>query len=303
MAGPVGRYPETGDAEGFSAAWLGDFPFGPAEEMAKAGTSYAWLGDYFGYLSPPPRYRVFMRIVPYPIPRFSGTALGGSFMLSGPPNGLENTDGEPPTGTFFHEMIHMWVGQVEGPQGVTSWFSEGLTSYYTMVLPLRGGFEGVEDYAESVDRLPERYYTSPALGMSAEAITEVGFTNNDIREMPYVRGNLYFADLNARIRAKSGGARGLNDLMREIFERRHNDADYTFDHDAWVAAISAELGPEAEAEFQARIIDGVPFDPVPESFGPCFEREVAEYETESGSVEGYRWVRNEDIPEAQCTDF
>jgi predicted metalloprotease with PDZ domain len=224
-------------------------------------------------------------------------------MLSGPPNGLEDTNGEPPTGTFFHEMIHMWVGQVEGPQGVTSWFSEGLTSFYTMVLPLRGGFESVADYRESVERLPERYYTSPGLGMSAEAITEVGFTDNDIRETPYVRGNLYFADLNARIREKSDGDRGLDGLMRGIFDRRQLDKNYTFDHDAWVAAISAELGPEAGAEFQARIIEGETFAPVPGTFGPCFEREPAQYETGSGTVDGYRWVRNTEVPDEQCADF
>jgi predicted metalloprotease with PDZ domain len=303
MAGPVGRFPHTGDVEGFSAAWLGDFPFNPAEEMALVAKGYAWLGAFFGYLSPPPRYRVFMRIVPYPIPRFSGTALGQSFMLSGPPNGLEESDGEPPRGTFFHEMIHMWVGQVEGPQGVTSWFSEGLTSYYTMVLPLQGGFETLVEYRESVERLPERYYTSPGLGMSAEAITEVGFTNNDIREMPYIRGNLYFADLNARIRTASGGERGLDDLVREIFDRREFDDGYTFDHDAWIAEISAELGAEAGAEFQARIIEGETFAAVSGAFGPCFEREPAAYETESGVVDGYRWVRREDVAEEQCANF
>ncbi len=302
MAGPVGRYPAQGDDNGFSAAWLGDFPFDPTEEMTRAARGYTWLGGFFGYLDPPPRYRVFMRIVPYPIPRFSGTALGGSFMLSGPPNGLEDTGGEPPRGTIFHEMIHMWVGGVQGPQGVTSWFSEGLTSYYTMVLPLRGGFETLDDYTETVDRLPERYYTSPALGMSAQAITEVGFTNNDIREMPYVRGNLYFADLNARIRAASNGRRNLDDFMRELFERRHNETGYTFDHEAWVAAISTELGAEAGTEFQARIIDGEVFFPVAGTFGPCFDREPASYETESGAVDGYRWQRN-DVPEERCAEF
>lgn len=307
MAGPVGRYPDEGDADGFSAAWLGDFPFDPREEMQFVASGYAWLGDFFAYLDPPPRYRVFMRIVPYPVPRFSGTALGNSFMLSGPPNGLEGIDGEgdgePPRGTFFHEMIHMWVGQVQGPQGVTSWFSEGLTSYYTMVLQFRGGFETMADFEESVERLPERYYTSPGLGMSAEAIAEVGFTDNDIRETPYVRGNLYFADLNARIGANSEGERNLDDLMREIFERRHNDEAYTFDHDAWVAAITAELGPEAGEEFQARIIEGERFVPVAATFGPCFEREPAEYETEDGTVDGYRWLRREDVPDEQCANF
>lgn len=300
MAGPLGRYPDSGEADGFSAAWLGDFPFDPLEAMQFVGTGYEWLADFFGYLDPPPRYRVFMRVIDSPQTRFSGTALGGSFLLSGGPNSGEETNGEAPRGTFFHEMIHMWVGKVEGPQGVTSWFSEGLTSYYTLVLPLRGGFETVEDYHEGINRVAERYYTSPALGMSAQAIADVGFGDEDIRSAPYARGTLYFADLDARIRVRSGNQRSLDTLMRGIFERRHNDPDYTFDHEAWVAAITAELGPEAAGEFQARIIDGEPFAPVSGAFGPCFENRLTTLEKDGKRVPGYEWLRAPGVPDEQC---
>jgi hypothetical protein len=303
MAGPLGRFPASGDADGFSAAWLGDFPFDPATEMALAGEAYAFLGDFFEYLSPPPRYRVFMRIIDSPQTRFSGTALGSSFMLSGSPNSGEETNGAPPRATFFHEMIHMWVGQVEGPQGVTSWFSEGLTSYYTLVLPLRGGFESVEEYAEGIQRLAERYYTSPALNMSAGEIANIGFGNEDIRSTPYSRGALYFADLDARIRARSNGERSLDDLVRAIFHRRHSDPDYTFDGAAWIAAITAELGPEAAAAFESHVIEGETLQPASEVFGPCFEREQATYAAEDKEVTGYRWARKPDLPDARCREW
>lgn len=301
MAGPVGRYPAMGDAAGFSAAWLGEFPFDPLAEMEFVATGYAWLADFFGYLSPPPRYRVFMRVIDTPQTRFSGTALGGSFMLSGGPNSGAETNGAPPRGTFFHEMIHLWVGGIEGPQGVTSWFSEGLTSYYSLVLPLLGGFETVEEYAEGIKQLAENYYTSPALAMSAEAIAAVGFGDEDIRRTPYSRGAIYFADLDARIRATSRGARNLDDVFHEIFERRHSDEDYTFDHAAWTAAVTAELGSEAAAEFQARILDGEPIAPVPDAFGPCFERRLTRYPVADKHVPGYEWVRKPGIPDEQCT--
>jgi hypothetical protein len=301
MAGMLGRYPDKGDADGFSSAWLGDFPFDPQEAMHLVGAGYAWLADFFGYLAPPPRYRVFMRVIDSPQTRFSGTALGGSFLLSGGPNSGQETDNEAPRGTFFHEMIHMWVGQVEGPPGVTSWFSEGLTSYYTLVLPVRGGFDTVEDLHAGINRVAERYYLSPALGMSAQAIADVGFGDEDIRSAPYARGALYFADLDGRIRAASGGERGLDDLMHGIFERRHNDPDYTFDREAWLAAVTAELGPEAVDEFQARIIEGAPFAPVSNAFGPCFEIHLTTFEKDGKRVPGYEWLRVPDIPDDQCT--
>jgi len=301
MAGPVGRYPATGDVNGFSAAWLGKFPFDPAAEMEFTGKAYRWLADFFGYMSPPPRYRVFMRIIESKLTHFSGTALDGSFMLSGGPKSGEETNGAAPRGTLFHEMIHMWVGQVEGPQGVTSWFSEGLTSYYTLVLPLRGQFETMEQYAANIAELAERYYTSPAINMSAEEIAQVGFGDETIRSTPYSRGAIYFADLDARISAKSGGKRSLDDLTFALFQLRHADPDFIFDHDAWIAAVSAELGPEAGDEFNARIIEGKPMVPVSDAFGPCFERRPAIYTVEERQVDGYEWVRKPDLQDQQCT--
>ncbi len=300
MAGPVGRYPDLGDAGGFSAAWLGDYPFDPSVAMQEVAESYRWLSDYFGYLSPPPRYRVFMRIIDSPQTRFSGTALTDSFMLSGGPNSGAETNGEAPQSTFFHEMIHMWVGLVEGPQGVSSWFSEGLTSYYTLVLPVRGGFDSLDDYHLAINRLARAYFTSPAINMSAEDIAKVGFGDEAIRSTPYSRGAIYFADLDARIRRVSNGERELNDLMRKIFEQRHTNPDYHFDHAAWQAALAAELGPEAAAEFDARILQGEPMLPDSDAFGPCFERQAKTYTVESKSIPGYEWIRKPGVSDEQC---
>ena len=299
MAGPVGRYPEAGDIGGFSAAWLGDFPFDAREAMREAARSYAWLGDFFGYLDPPPRYRVFMRMIDSNQPRFSGTALGASFMLSGGPNSGMETNGAAPHGTFLHEMIHMWVGGVEGPQGVTSWFSEGLTSYYTLTLPLRSGYGSVEEYGAGINRIAERYYTSPALGMSAADIAAVGFGSEEVRRTPYDRGVMYFADLDARIRERTGGPQGLDSLVNGIFERRQRE-EGSFDHDAWIAAVTDALGPAAAAEFQARILDGEPIAPVSDAFGPCFERRLTRYEVKGKAVPGYEWVRVAGVPDDQC---
>ena len=299
MAGPVGRYPEAGDVDGYSAAWLGDFPFDAYEAMQEAGEAYAWLGEFFGYLDPPPRYRVFMRMIDSNQPRFSGTALGASFMLSGGAHSGAETGGEAPRGTFLHEMIHMWVGGVEGPQGVTSWFSEGLTSYYTLVLPLRAGFGTVEEYGAGINRIAERYYTSPALGMSASDIAAVGFGSEEVRRTPYDRGVMYFADLDARIRERSGGAYGLDRLVRRVFERRQ-DEEAWFDHDAWIEAVTEVLGPDAAAEFQARIIEGEPIAPVSNAFGPCFERRLTRYDVNGKAVPGYDWVRVADVSDEQC---
>lgn len=294
LAGPAGRYPGTGsDDHGFSATWLGKPPYDAAAEMAWAGKAYTWLGKFFGYLDPPPRYRVFIRAVPPP--NAGGTALGASFMTAPRPSAKTTSS----RSTFMHEMIHMWVGGIDAPQGVSSWFSEGLTSYYTRLLSLRAGYISADDYARDVNAAMKAYYASPALNMSAEAITKVGFTDNRAREMPYARGAYYFADLDARIRARSGGQRKLDDLMLPLFARRQKGE--RFDHDAWIALVTKELGPEAEQEFKAVILGGETLQASDNAFGPCLKREARIYDAPGGkTVQGYAWVRDPFVSEAAC---
>ena len=297
MAGPAGRFPAAGDVNGFSATWLGSPPWNPLLEMAETSRIYAYLATVFDYLGPPPRYRVFVSVFQTP-PFGGGTALTDSFMLTrGPPQAGEGTRG--PQGTLFHEMIHGFVGGIEGPAGVTSWFSEGLTSYYTTQLQLRGGYISIDRYGEMINEIAREYYTNPARNWSAARIVEVGFGDNDIRHLPYRRGELYFADLDSRIRAASGGARNLDMVMRDILERRQRG--WTFDHDAWRQALTRELGPAAAAEFDALILDGTTtLVPASDAFGPCFAREPTTYEVDGRTVEGYRWVRAPNVPDAQC---
>lgn len=296
MAGPAGRYPESGDANGFSATWLGTPPWDPLAEMQFAADVYAYLGDFFPHLDPAPRYRVFIRILETR-PYGGGTALTNSFMLSrGPARADESSDG--PDGLFFHEMIHQFVGGIEGPVGVTSWFAEGLTSYYTTQLQFRGGFHSIEEYGEDINGAFRRYWTSPARNWSAERIVETGFGDEAVRHTPYVRGHLYFADLDARIRAASEGSRSLDTVLRELFARR--EAGETFDRAAWIDLVNAEAGAGAGELFQSVILDGETIVPASNAFGPCFERRTATLEDDGETVEGFEWVRSGELSDAEC---
>ena len=304
MAGPIETYPDSGDDEGFSASWLGKYPFDAKTEMERAGQVYTWLGDFFGHLKPPPRYRVFMRVIDDPSGRTSGTALTNSFMLSRGPITAADEAGEAPRSTFFHEMIHLWVGGIEGPQGVTSWFGEGLTSYYTDLLPMLGGFETVAEYGEGVNENAKTYYTNEARNWTAEQIAEVGFGNELARRTPYQRGALYFADLDARIRVATHGEANLHTFVREIFRKRENDDGFVFDHDKWMELIEAQIGPSAREQFQDVIINGETIVPASDAFGPCFERQPAKYLTEAGAeVDGYQWIRVESVPDETCRAY
>lgn len=303
MAGPYDRYPDGGDAGGFSASWLGAYPFDARAEMELAGEAYAWLGEFFAYLDPPPRYRVFMRVVNDPEARSTGTALTNSFLHSRGPIKPEDEAGDAPRGTFFHEMIHLWAGAIEGPPARVSWFSEGLTSYYTNLLPMLGGFQTVAEYGEGANEIARNYYTNAARNMSADEIAAIGFREEMTRRLPYQRGALYFADLDAKIRAATQNAENLHSFMRGIFRMREQEG-FRFDEDRWIDLVGERLGPSAREEFQDVVINGKTLVPVTDAFGPCFERRPASYTTDAGDkVEGYEWVRVEAIADETCRKY
>jgi hypothetical protein len=296
MAGPAGRYPLDGDDNGFSATWLGSPPWDPATEMAAAARIYRYLGQFFSFLGSPPRYRTFVRIVDAP-PFGGGTAQTNSFMLSRGP-AQPNEAREAPRGVLFHEMIHGFVGQMEMPVGIESWFSEGLTSYYTTQLQFRGGFHTIDQYHQAINELAESYYTNPSRDWSAARIKEAGFGNERARRVPYQRGELYFADLDARIRAASHGRRNLDSFIRDLFLRR--EASEPITPAVWMAGVEREAGAGAGREFQRIIVDGAIIEPHSNAFGPCLTREVATFEAGGQTFPGYRWTRISSVPADRC---
>jgi hypothetical protein len=297
MAGPLGRYPAKGQANGFSGYWLGTPTFDAPRELAWTARAHSYLVNHFPHLRPAKPYRVFLQFRQEP-PFGGGTALYQSFMLSrGPLRAGEAR--VAPRLTLFHEMIHMWVGGIEAPIGVQSWFSEGLTTYYQYVLPFRGGFLTPDEYEHGINELAENYYTNKARNMSAQAITKVGFGDEQIRHLPYQRSALYFADLDSRIRAKSGGARNLESLLFPMFLAREKGE--RFDQARWIELVTAELGPEEKGRFERLIIEGTDtIEPASDAFGPCFRREAATFTRDGKAFPGFRWVRAPSVAEASC---
>ncbi|AXE63446.1 hypothetical protein BBF93_03830 [Hyphomonas sp. CACIAM 19H1] len=298
MAGPAGQYPPAEEETHFRAYWLGNFPFDVAEEMAYAKDLYDYFGEFFAYLDPAPDYRVFLRQLDTE-PYGGATALANSFMLSRGPARPEEMGGQSPRSTLAHEMIHMWVGGLSGEHALTNWFSEGLTTYYEYTVPFRAGRISLEDYISGLNGLTDRYYSNPARAMPALEIGRVGFSDGRVRHAPYQRGALYFADLDARIRATSGGTRTLDMLVREVFAlRQRGEIQLTLE--AWSDFVSAELGAEEEAFVRALHIDGQVIYPATDAFGACVRGAPAPIEVDGESFDGMRWVRVEGVAPEAC---
>lgn len=265
MAGRVGRYPEKGDLNGFSSAWLGDPPFDAEEMMAWSAKAYAALKRFFRDTSPR-RYRFFMRIGP-DNNGVGGAGLYNSFMLFVP---VEPELTEGIRGTIAHEMTHNWVGSLEGPPGATFWFSEGLVVYYTRLLMFRAGLFSPDEFLEDANDTVVRYLTNPLRNLPNDSIEEHFWKDRNAQVVPYDRGSLYFAHVDAKIRAASDGDRSVDDIVLEMLDRRKNGEKLT--KEMWLELLEKELGPSALEEFESVIIRGEDFVPDSDAFGPLFKR-------------------------------
>ena len=237
--------------------------------MAWSEKAHAALKSFFRDTSPAP-YRFFMRVVPADAGG-GGTALYNSFMLYVP---VEPERARDPRGTVFHEMTHKWIGGIEGPPGQSFWFSEGLTVHYTRMLMYRSGLSSPEEFLEDVNSTVLNFLTNPQRNMPNEDIEKMFWQDRNVQRLPYQRGSLYFAYVDAGIRAASNGKRSLDDVVLSLFERRSDDNPLT--KKILIEELKKELGPTAETDFQSIIIEGEDFIPGSDAFGAEFARVPAE---------------------------
>lgn len=266
MAGPLGRYPAADSDGSFTGYWIGQPKFDAGAVLAWSRDAYRAIADFFGASDPPP-FRVLMRGNAYP--GGGGAALSSSFLVSYPDTLEDATELRE---TIAHETVHNWISSIGGPPGSSSWFSEGLTVHYTRWILLRSGLFTAGEFLDSVNGTARSYYTNAMRNLPNDAIAAAFWRDTRVRSLPYARGSLYFAAVDARIRTESGGARTLHDLVQAFFARR--DAGETVTGDTWREIVVAELGAAGTAEFDA-MLAGELVVPPDEAFGPCFRRETA----------------------------
>jgi len=267
MAGPIGQYPaDTTDAK-FSGYWIGSPKFDARDILQWSEEAYGFISAYFEDTDPP-AYRVLMRGNPYP--GGGGAALMSSFLVSYPD---DQEDGHSLRETIAHETVHNWVSSIAGPPGSSSWYSEGMTVALTRRILLRSGLFSPQEFLDSVNDSALSYYTN-ALNTTPNAEIAAGFWRDTrIRSLPYSRGPMYFADVDAAVRQKSGGQRSLDDLARTFNERR--EAGEEVSGDTWRELVMAELG-EAGGKGLDDMLAGKLIIPPSDAFGPCFAREESQ---------------------------
>jgi hypothetical protein len=261
LGGQVEGYAPAGSL--FRAYWIGRPPFDAHAAAEWTAKSFKVLQQFFADPTPRP-YTLLMR--PYALPRDGGGATVGGFMLEYGQGELSDLSRRV---MFTHEMVHHFVGGLDGESGHNAWYAEGLAEFYKLRLPLRAGLISLEDAASQAAILTDAYYTSPSVGIPMDEVSTRRWTDRSVQAVPYNRGFMYFLDLDAKIRAASGGHRSLDDLVLAMLASRR--AGHGYDEATWRGLVQGELGPAGVQDFD-RMMRGELIVPAPDAFGPCFER-------------------------------
>lgn len=248
----------------FQAYWIGTPPFDVAASTEWSATEFETLRRFFHSTSAGP-YTMLMR--PYARPRDGGGATQGGFMLE---YGVGSLSDSSRRLMFTHEMVHHFIGTLDGDASAVAWFGEGLAEFYKIRLPLRIGTIDSSDIEREIGLMTAAYYNSPVIDVPYPELARRRWADDSAQLAPYSRGFVYFVDLNAKIRAKSAG-RSLDDLVLKMLERRA--AGQSYDEGAWRQLLVEELGPSGTADLD-RMLNGQVVIPPDDAFGPCLKRTV-----------------------------
>ena len=267
MGGTIHSFPATYDKPGFFSAWQGQLPFEGTVAMGWTKTLYDSYLTFFNAPQDKP-YSVFLRR--NLINAGGGVEVGDSFVATFD----ATTQLQDLKLTLAHEMVHTFMGSLDAAHESLSlsWFSEGLAVYYERVLPYRAGLITADDFLRDLNTTAARYYTDALNNTPNSEIEPRFWADTRVRVLPYDRGGLYFAALDEKVRHHSQGHRSLDDLVRSMLDRRRSGKP--MDGAAWIETISAELGPEGVADFNA-MLAGTLVVPPSDSFGSCFVRTSA----------------------------
>jgi predicted metalloprotease with PDZ domain len=108
-----------------------------------------------------------------------------------------------------HELFHLWNGQSIAHSGQDSWFSEGFTDYYALIVCARMGIIDEKEFLQRLERTCEHYYSKPAQS-----------SISDSREyaLQYAGGALAAACLDIQIRKFTSNKKSLDNLMQAMYQ-------------------------------------------------------------------------------------
>lgn len=184
-------------------------------------------------------------------------------------------------GLVAHEYFHLWnVKRLRpialGPFDYSKenyshnlWFSEGFTSYYDNLIVRRAGLMKEADYLEVLRSGIESIHGNP--GDAVQSLAESSWdawikyylrneNSSNITVTYYRKGAMLGLVFDLAILQASGGAYGLDSLMKRMYQRYHKDLNRGFSDEELLATCREFMGAEADFIFENYIYGTVKVD-------------------------------------------
>lgn len=229
--------------------------------------------------APYDEYWFLYQLVPYPFDHAVEHAASSSYVL--PDKDFQNDKGY----RFFlavtaHELFHawnvkrirpaaLWPYDYSAPQLTRlHWFTEGVTSYYENLTLMRAGlvsdsvyFELLGENIGSLQSSPGRLVTSASLASLTSWHSGYGAGNPNQSISFYTKGALIGLLLDLAVRDATDGARGLDDIMRGLYERYYQQNEGV--PEDGIQRMAEEISGRPLDEFFAAYVHGtdeLPYD-------------------------------------------
>ena len=263
LAGPVKTFRPQGQAKD---AGLQIYGLGVTQEQVQAAGGWAakaYAAELKGFkLEGNRAYRYMIRSFDG-VANPSGRAAEHSFMLYVPPG--QSPDTTELHYTVAHEMVHSLARNLAKEDIEGDWYTEGLANYIALTVPDAAGLYTPAEYLELVSGQSAGYYTNAKRSLPNSALPAIVWSGRNAWMLPYNRGTLYLADLDAKLKAHGAGVSVL-DLSNEMSARMNAGAPE--DHNTWLAVLSKRVGSWAVQDWND-MMEGKLIVPAAGAFGPC----------------------------------
>src|SRR5207302_11089655 len=111
------------------------------------------------------------------------------------------------------------------------WWGEGVTMYYADALPRRAGLIASDSRLDHLGAVLTLYYGAPWITRVSPERASLAFgdspvANPDVTGGYYVQGELLGGEIDALVRNATGERRGIDDIMRGLYQRSHGTGGF-----------------------------------------------------------------------------
>ena len=261
--------------DSFGVYWFGNPDFDIASVARKIMPIFDYMKDFFK--NSEANFKVFLRRDPF---KNSGGGSACPYAFISGYSAWGKVDLDQWFNVLVHEMVHTWIHMEGGDNENVTWFNEGATEYYCTMIPFWGGFLDAEYIASVINDKVNPYYHNIYRDTDNQEIVKIQWQDLRAQVIPYGRGFLYLASVEAKLRKANKGS--INDIIVSSTDMP------VLTVERWKIFIKEKLGDSGLADFEdmkaGKLI-------IPESnlFGEEFEMIEKQIELDGRKTVAYQW--------------